>query len=484
MAATNEPAAPVTAGEHLELRRALGPVQLVLLGIGGIIGAGIFVITGTVAANNAGPAVVLSFIVAGTGCVFAGLCYAEFAAMIPQAGSAYTYTYATLGKLLGWIIGWDLILEYLAAAGAVSVGWSGYFVALLKNFDIVFPAAYAAAPLDIKNGELVFTGAIINAPAVGIITFLATLLIIGIRASAGFNNVMVLLKVAIVITVICFGLPLINTENLTPFIPENTGTFSQYGWSGIISGAGVIFFAYIGFDAVSVAAQEAKNPQRDMPIGILGSLVICTILYILMAITITGLAHYSTLAVDHPVSFVVSQTPAIAWLEVWINVGAVIGIATVILALLYGQSRIFYAMSADGMLPPAFGKVHPTFRTPYLGTAITAVFAGVLGGLLPLSILGELVSIGTLAAFVLVAVGIMVLRYTRPNAKRPFRTPLVPVVPILAIVFCGGMMATLPPETWVRFVAWLAIGLVIYFLYSARHAKAPRFVIEDEAPKA
>lgn len=484
MSAPTDPATPVTAGEHLELRRALGPVQLVLLGIGGIIGAGIFVLTGQVAANNAGPAVVLSFVIAGTGCVFAGLCYAEFASMIPAAGSAYTYTYSTLGKLLGWIIGWDLILEYLAAAGAVSVGWSSYFVAFLKNFNIEFPAAFASAPLDFKNGEIILTGSIINVPAIALIAFLATLLIVGIRASAGFNNIMVLLKVTIVIVVIIVGLPLINPDNLTPFIPENTGKVGEYGWSGILRGAGIIFFAYIGFDAVSVAAQEAKNPQRDMPIGILGSLVICTVLYILMSITITGMAHYSTLNVDHPVSYVISQTPSIAWLEIWVNLGAVIGIATVVLALLYGQSRIFYAMSADGLLPPAFSRVHPTFRTPYLGTFITAIFASVLGGLLPLNILGELVSIGTLAAFILVAVGIIVLRYTRPNAKRPFRTPLVPIVPILAIVFCGAMMVGLPPETWVRFVLWLAIGLVIYFLYGARRARPPRFVIEDEAPKS
>ncbi len=471
-------------GDALELRRALGPWHLVALGIGAIIGAGIFVITGQAAAQYAGPGIVLSFVIAGLGSAFAGLCYAEFASMIPVSGSAYTYTYATLGKFMGWVIGWDLVLEYLAAGGAVSVGWSAYFVAFMKDYGLTVPAALSSAPVAIDpNGGLMLTGAIINVPAVALIVFLSTLLIVGIRASAGFNNAMVLIKVTIVLAVILFGLPLIKMENLTPFIPENTGTWGQFGWSGVLRASGVIFFAYIGFDAVSVAAQEARNPQRDMPIGILGSLAICTLLYILMALTVTGLANYKDLGVAHPVSFAVEQAGSIAWLEPFVNIAAVVGLATVVLVLLYGQSRIFYAMASDGLLPPLFAAVHPKFRTPYRGTLITMVFASLLGGVLPLSILGELVSIGTLAAFVLVSIGVMVLRWTKPNLRRPFRTPFVPVVPLLSIFVCGAMMVWLPGDTWIRLAVWFFIGLVIYAFYGSRHGKAPRFTLEEEPTK-
>ena len=471
--------AQVPGGERAELRRALGPIHLVALGIGAIIGAGIFVITGQAAAQYAGPGIVISFVIAGVGCLFAGLCYAEFASMIPESGSAYTYAYATLGRFIGWVIGWDLVLEYLAAASTVSVGWSGYFASLMKEMGYPLPEALSSAPIAITGvREFVFTGAIFNVPAVALVVFLSTLLIVGIRSSAGFNNLMVLIKLTIVLLVILFGLPLIKMDNLRPFVPDNSGVWGHFGWSGVLRASGVIFFAYIGFDAVSVAAAEARNPQRDMPIGILGSLALCTVLYILMSLTMTGLAHYTTLGVPNPV-FVAIDTagPALAWLKPLVNIAAVVCLATVVLVLLYGQSRIFYAMSRDGLLPPAFSAVHSTFRTPYVGTIITAAFASLLAGFLPLSILGELVSIGTLAAFVLVSIGVLVLRWTKPEAPRPFRTPFVPVVPLLSILVCGAMMAWLPGDTWIRLAVWFFIGLVIYAFYGARREATPQWSI-------
>jgi APA family basic amino acid/polyamine antiporter len=484
MAANLDTSKPVTAGEQLELKRALGPFHLIALGIGAIIGAGIFVITGHAAQEYAGPGIVISFVIAGVGCVFAGLCYAEFASMIPVAGSAYTYTYATMGRFMAWVIGWDLILEYLAAGGAVSSGWSGYFVALMKDIGITIPPQLANAPLDLApNGMPVLTGAILNVPAVVLIAFVTTLLIVGVRQSATFNGIMVLVKLSIVVLVIIFGLPLIKSENLTPFIPPHTEGW-HYGWWGVLRASGVIFFAYIGFDAVSVAAHEAKNPQRDMPIGILGSLVICTILYILMSLTVTGLAHYSTLGVPHPVSFAIGNVPQIAWLEPYVNVAAVVGLGTVVLVLLYGQSRIFYAMASDKLLPTMFAAVHPTFRTPWRGSLVTGIFAALLGGVLPLSILGELVSIGTLAAFVLVSIGVVVLRQTRPNARRPFRTPAVYFVSFMSVLVCGAMMWFLPNDTWWRLIIWFFIGLLIYAFYGSRQKATPQWSIEDEPPKS
>ena len=472
----------VAAKEAHELHRALGPWQLIALGIGAIIGAGIFVITGHAAATYAGPGVVISFMIAGLGCFFAGLCYAEFACMIPVAGSAYTYTYATMGRFLAWFIGWNLVLEYLAAASTVAVGWSGYFVQLLSQLGIAIPRAVSSAPLAMTSlTDISFTGSVLNLPAVLVVGLATTMLVIGIKASAQFNAVMVVIKLVIVVLVIGFGLPLIMGSNLEPFIPPNTGTWGEFGWSGVFRATGVIFFAYIGFDAVSVAAQEARNPQRDMPIGILGSLLICTLLYILMSLTMTGLAHYTDLNVAYPVFVAINNAgPQLAWLGFLVNVGAVVGLASVVLVLLLGQSRVFYAMSRDGLIPPLYCEIHPTFRTPWIGTIVTGMFAGLLAGLVPLSILGELVSIGTLLAFTIVCAGILVLRIARPDYHRPFKTPLVWIVAPLGMAMCIFMMAFLPIDTWLRLLVWTIIGLVIYFVYGQYHAKPPRFVLSKQ----
>jgi len=466
---------PVAAGEH-QLHRALGPFHLIMIGIGCIIGAGIFVIAGTAAALHAGPAVLISFGFAALACLFAGLCYAEFAAMIPVSGSAYTYAYATMGRFVAWFIGWNLVLEYGVSASTVAVGWSGYFVSLLSNVGIEFPASLANAPIaGAGPSDLHLTGALINLPATILTLALTALLVVGMRASAQFNGAMVLIKIGIILLVILFGLPFVQTENLTPFIPPNEG--GRFGWSGILAASGMVFFAYIGFDAVSVAAQEAKNPQRDMPIGIIGSLVISATLYMLMALVLVGITDFRMLDVPNPVSFAVAQVPALAWLALPINIGALVGLASVVFVSLYGQSRIFYCMARDGFLWPLFGAVHPTYRTPHRGTIVTGVIAAVLAALFPLDILADLVSIGTLLAFVVVCIGIMMLRLSAPNAHRPFRTPLVWLTAPMGVIACTVLMLSLSTATWVRLAVWTALGLAIYFAYGYRHAAPSKWKV-------
>jgi len=463
-----------TTDEKNSLKRTLTRWNLISLGIGAIIGAGIFVLTGQAAASYAGPGVVLSFVVAGIACAFAGLCYAEFASMIPIAGSAYTYAYATLGEFIAWIIGWDLILEYLFGASTVAVGWSGYVVSFFKDFGINIPSSISSAPFyyDPATGDWSSTGAFINFPAVFIVGIVTTLLVLGIKESANFNNLIVLIKVTVILLFIGFGVSYMVPENLTPFIPENTGEFGHFGWSGIFRAAGVIFFAYIGFDAVSTAAQEAKNPQKDMPWAILGSLAICTVIYILVGFVMTGIVSYTQLNDPAPVAIAVNTAgEGMAWLRMPIKIGAIAGLSSVILVMLMGQPRIFFSMSRDGLLPKSFGKVHPKFKTPYITTIVTGAIAMVVSGLFPIGILGELVSIGTLLAFVLVCAGILVLRYKRPEIHRPFKTPFFPWVPIFGVLSSLGVMATLPRDTWMRLLIWMAIGIVIYFAYGRFHSK-------------
>jgi APA family basic amino acid/polyamine antiporter len=469
-----------------KLHRALGPLNLTALGIGAVIGAGIFVLTGQAAAKYAGPAIVLSFVLAGVACGLAGLCYAEFSAMIPISGSAYTYGYATLGEFIAWIIGWDLILEYLFAAATVAVGWSGYVVSFLKDLGWNIPPAFASAPynhvapLDASWWNVwrlftegwVRTGAVLNVPAMVIVACVTVLLVLGIKESATFNNLIVGLKLLVILAFIAVGLAYINKANWQPFVPPNLGP-GQYGWSGVIRGAGVIFFAYIGFDAVSTAAQEAKNAQRDMPIGILGSLAICTILYIVVALVLTGIVSYTRLNVPDPIAVAIdSLGRPVAWLRPIIKIGAIAGLSSVVLVMMMGQPRIFYAMSKDGLLPEVFSAVHPRFRTPWLATILTGLIATLVAGLFPISLLGELVSIGTLLAFAIVCTGVFVLRFSEPEIRRPFRTPLFWLVCPLGAFSCVFLMTGLPPDTWARLVIWMAIGLVLYFSYGQYHSKA------------
>ena len=479
------------------LRKTLSATNLTTLGIGAVIGAGIFVISGQAAAQYAGPAIVISFLISGLACLFAGLCYAEFASMIPISGSAYTYAYATMGEFVAWIIGWDLILEYLFAASTVAVGWSGYVVSFLKDFGIIIPAQFTAAwgsvlvdipkigwnlmtPELTKNladsGIAIDTlpqmSGILNLPAMFAVAAITTLLLIGIRESARFNNVMVIIKVFVILLFIGIGLFFVNKANWHPFIPENTGEWGHYGWSGIFRGAAVIFFAYIGFDAVSTAAQEAKNPQRDMPIGILGSLGISTVLYILVAIVLTGVVSYTFLNVADPIAVGVNAMGSgLFWLRPIIKIAAIAGLSSVILVMLMGQPRIFFSMSKDGLLPPVFSKIHPRFKTPYVSTLITGSVALILAGVLPISTLSHLVSIGTLLAFTIVCIGIIVLRIKRPDIKRTFKTPFVPLVPILGAGICILQMFSLPWDTWLRLIVWMALGIVIYFTYGIRKSK-------------
>ncbi|HEY1952636.1 MAG TPA: amino acid permease [Gemmatimonadaceae bacterium] len=456
------------------LRRELGPVALVTLGIGAVIGAGIFVLSGEVASQHAGPALTLSMVMAGVACVFAGLCYAELASMIPVAGSAYTYAYATLGELVAWIIGWDLVLEYSLSSSTVAVGWSGYAVTLLNEMGISFPARLTGAPgthICLPDGTHVI--GLFNLPAMLVCLALTALLVVGIRESARFNTTIVIIKVAVLTLFVAMGVRYMNTANLHPFIPPNTGTFGSFGWSGILRGAGMIFFAYIGFDAVSTASQEARNPGRDIPIGILVSLAICTIIYIAVGVVMTGLVPYQKLNVASPLALAVEST-GVKWLPPIVNVGAICGISSVILVNMLAQSRIFYSMSKDGLLPPLFSKLHPRYRTPHITTAITGIIIAIASGLFPISVLGQLVSMGTLLAFAIVCTGVIVLRRIEPNTPRPFLTPGMPWVPVIGTLICLYLMSGLPLPTWIRLFVWLAVGLAIYFGYGRFRAASLR----------
>lgn len=485
-------------GEHT-LRRSLGATNLIALGIGAIIGTGIFVLTGPTAANYAGPAVVYSFVVAAVACVFAGLCYAEFAAMIPVAGSAYTYGYATLGEIFAWIIGWDLVLEYAFGAATVCSGWSGYVLSLLQDFHIRLPPAIAGTPgsvfvywnghwellnriaskltmLGIDPASLPHKYGVFNLVAFIGIMAVTMILVIGIKESANFNSVIVAVKLIVLVIFLVLGVQTLLREpnllkmNWHPFIPPNTGTFGQFGISGIIRGAGVIFFAYIGFDAVSTAAQEAKNPKRDMPIGILGSLAICTILYILVAGVLTGLVSYHDLSVPDSLAVGIDAT-GVKWGSLLVKFGALGGLSSTMVVMLLGQSRVFFSMSKDGLLPKFFSSVHPRFQTPWISSITVGLVVATFASLIPLTALGEMTSIGTLLAFVIVCAGVWVLRMKRPEIPRPFRAPWMPVTPILGIAVSLLMMLFLPWETWLRLFVWLAVGLVIYVLYSRHHSK-------------
>jgi len=469
---------PVTAyqkeASDKTLVRALGIPALIAFGIGGIIGTGIFVLTGLAAAEHAGPAIVFSFIIAGIGCMFAGLCYSEFAAMVPVAGSAYAYSYATLGEFVAWFVGWNLILEYMVTCSTVAVGWSRYFIKLLDHFGINFiPASLSSAPFEAADVgyEVHMTGAIANLPAIVIIGAATALCYRGIKKSATVNTIIVAIKVSIVMAVIAFGAKFVDTHNWVPYIPKNTGTFGQFGLSGILQASAIIFFAYIGFDGVSTVAQEAKDPQRGMPIGILGSLAICTVLYILMSSVMTGLVPFKQLNDAAPVVVALEAHPQLTWLTSWVIWGALFGLTSVIITMIIPQARIWLTMSHDGLLPKVFGAIHPKFRTPHISTLITGVSAAVLGGCLPIGILGELVSIGTLIAFIVVCAGVLVLRYTRPDLKRPFRVRWIWFVSAMGVLFCAAMAASLPSGTWLRLVLWSVLGILIYLFYGYRNSR-------------
>ena len=464
------------------MKRVLGPVDLTLLGIGAIIGTGIFVLTGQAAAAHAGPAVVLSMVVAGIASGLAAICYSEFASSVPVAGSAYTYGYATLGELVAWVIGWDLVLEYALGAATVAVGWSAYVVSFLKDIGIQFPPLLSAAPgtaVILADGSS--TTALFNLPAMLVSAAATLLLIVGIRESARVNAVIVAVKVTVVLLIIGLGGMFISTENWLPFIPPNTGEFGEFGWSGVMRGAGVIFFAYIGFDAVSTAAQESKNPQRDMPRGIIGSLIICTILYVLVSGVMVGLVPYQQLGVPAPMALAVDAARVKAAGSSWqslldlmpfvVKLGAIMGLSSTIIVQMMAQPRIFFAMGKDGLLPAWASTIHPRFRTPHVTTLITGAIVMLASGFTAIDVLGELVSIGTLFAFVIVSIGVIVLRKTRPDLPRPFKTPFVPALPIASAVVSTALMAALPASTWERLIIWMAIGLVIYFAYGRSHSK-------------
>ena len=454
------------------LKRTLGPINLILIGVGLTLGAGLFSITGLAAANHSGPAVTLSFVIAALGCGFAALCYAEFASMIPVAGSAYTYSYATMGELFAWIIGWDLVLEYSVGCATVAISWSQYLTKFLASLHIYLPPQLTLSPFEtakLADGSTV--NGIINIPAALVVVLMTAILIRGTKGSAIVNGIIVFLKVGVVLVFIALGWQYIDPANYHPYIPENTGTFGQFGWSGVLRGAGLVFFVFIGFDAVAASAQETKNPARDLPIGIIGSLVVCTVLFGLFGHVMTGLANYKEFANSGaPVAIAIEKTPY-AWLSQAIILAILIGYTSVILIDLMAQSRMFYSISKDGLLPKMFSDVHIKFKTPYKSNIILCIFIALFAAFVPMNVVGEMTSIGTLLAFLMVCVGILILRKTNPEAKRPFKVPFVPLIPILGILTCIAMMVFLPWETWLRLAVWLIIGLAIYFWYGKKNSK-------------
>ncbi|WP_045727759.1 amino acid permease [Xanthomonas sp. GPE 39] len=472
------PAGHVDAGEPFEgslqgeacLKRSLTAKHLIMLGIGAVIGAGIFVMTGQAAAHHAGPAVMLSFVFAGIACAFAGLCYAEFAAMLPVSGSAYSYSYATLGEGVAWFIGWCLVLEYLFAGSSVAVGWSAYLMSFVTGtLGLPFPAELAGAPLQWTGHAFVASGNLVNLPAVLIVVAVSALCYVGVTQSALANAIVVTIKVVVICLFIGVGIAHIDPANWTPFIPENTGP-GTFGWSGIFRAASIVFFSYIGFDAVSTSAGETKDPQKNMPIGILVSLAICTVIYIIVCAVLTGLLPYTQLGTAKPVATALEHYPSLAWLKTVIEIGAIAGLSSVVLVMLMAQPRIFYTMSRDGLLPRLFGKVHRKFHTPYVGTIVVGVAATLLAGLIPLEVLGELVSMGTLLAFATVCIGVLVLRFTKPELPRPFRVPLAPLICPLGAIACVLLFLQAFQEHWKVFIVWTLLGLCIYFCYGIRNS--------------
>ncbi len=457
---------------HGELKRSLTATHLIALGIGAIVGTGIFVITGQAAAMHAGPALTISFAISAIGCIMAGLCYAEFAAMMPVAGSVYSYSYTTLGEIMAWFIGWTLILEYLFACSTVAIGWSGYISSLFDGWGMPLPHQLSQSTFKLVDGHWSWTGSLINFPAVFIVAIVSALLIGGLQESARINNIIVVIKLAVILLFIGFGLSYIDASNWHPYIPANTGHFGEFGWSGILRGAGVVFFAYLGFDALSTAAQETKNPQKDMPRGILWSLIICALLYIIVTAVLTGIVNYKELGIPAPIGLAIDKAGAgLAWLSPFIKLGAIAGLSSVILVMMMGQSRIYYAIANDGLLPKFFGKVNSKCGTPQNATIVACIATSLVAGLLPLSVLSELVSIGTLMAFSIVCISVIILRKTQPGLKRPFKVPLVPFVPLLGALICIAQMVALPGATWLRLAAWTAIGFIIYFAYGMKHSK-------------
>jgi APA family basic amino acid/polyamine antiporter len=455
-----------------KLNRVLNRQALTSVGLGSMIGSGIFVLTGTVAAQHTGPAVTLAFLVAAIGCGLAALCYAELASMIPISGSAYSYTYATLGEGVAWFVGWNLALEYVMSGAAVAVGWSGYVVNLLEEFGVSLPAAFTNAPIakDATN-HLVATGAVVNVPAVFIVALLTWVCYVGVKQSTRVNNVMVIIKVLIIVLFIAVGLKYVSTDLWQPYLPTNTGTSGQFGLSGIMQGAAIIFFAYIGFDQAATTAQEARDPQRDVPWGIIAALIISTTLYVAMAAVMTGMVSYTELNVAAPVAVALDAHPELKWLGLPVKIGAIVGLTSVILMSLLGQPRIFMAMARDGLLPPSMQKVHEKYRTPHIATIVTGVVAAFFAGVFPLDVLGELISIGILLAFTAVCAGVLVLRRTQPDTPRPFRVPFATFTGVAGVVVCLAMTLFLPHDTWIRLAIWTAIGFAVYFFYGFRHSK-------------